>query len=335
MEPFARYLPALEQKMQQVISPSFPELLYGMIRYHLGWVDQAFCPTTHQAGKRLRPVFLLLACEAHGGDWHTALPAAAAIELFHNFTLIHDDIEDRDRTRHGRPTLWAVWGEPQAINAGDALFALAYRSLADLQNTPLPPELSLRVFAHYTNTILQITEGQCLDLSFESATAIGEDAYLTMIRKKTAVLIGLACELGGMIAMAPAAHTVALREFGENLGLAFQMQDDLLGLWGEPTQTGKPVGSDLRNRKKTLPILHGMAHNADFKALLTDTTPINDTNIAQGLALLEAAGSRAYVEAQVLVHHRLALAALERSHGEGEAQAALYALAERLISRKS
>ncbi|HUS97236.1 MAG TPA: polyprenyl synthetase family protein [Hyphomicrobiaceae bacterium] len=333
MDPFTRYLPALEETMQQVLSNTSPELLYGMLRYHLGWADTTFRPTAHKAGKRLRPIFLLLACEAQSGDWRQALPAAAAIELLHNFTLIHDDIEDRDHTRRGRPTLWTVWGVPQAINAGDALFTLAYRSLFNLQATSLPPELILRVVNRYTDTILKITEGQCLDLSFETEKEIAETTYLTMIRNKTAVLIGLACELGSMIADAPQTHISASREFGESLGMAFQMQDDLLGLWGKPEQTGKPVGSDLRNRKKTLPIIHGMTHSADFKTLLTTTTAIDDRSIADGLALLETAGSREYVHAQALAHHRVALNALERSRGTGEAQAALYALAEQLFGR--
>ncbi len=338
MNPFTHYLPALEEMMQQVVGDKSPELLYGMLRYHLGWADTAFRPTADKAGKRLRPIFLLLACEAQAGvppvyDWREALPAAAAIELLHNFTLIHDDIEDRDRTRRGRPTLWTVWGEPQAINAGDALFALAYRSLLNLQTTSLPPDLIVRVVARYTEAILKITEGQCLDLSFETEPDIAEEAYVTMIRNKTAVLLGLSCELGGMIANAPATRTAALREFGESLGMAFQMQDDLLGLWGKPEQTGKPVGSDLRNRKKTLPILHGMARSADFRALVTVAAAIDDAEIAKGLALLEAAGSREYVQAQALAHHRAALDALERSQGVGEAQAALYALAEQLVGR--
>lgn len=333
MDPFTRYLPALEETMQEVLSASSPELLYGMLRYHLGWADTAFRPVAHKAGKRLRPVFLLLACEAQSGDWQQALPAAAAIELLHNFTLIHDDIEDCDRTRRGRPTLWTVWGESQAINAGDALFALAYRSMINLHTTSLLPELILRVVAQYTEAILQITEGQCLDLSFETEQEIIEATYLTMIRNKTAVLIGLACELGGMIAGASPAAITALREFGESLGMAFQMQDDLLGLWGKPEQTGKPVGSDLRNRKKSLPILHGMTHSADFRALVTATSAIGDADIVRGLALLEAAGSREYVHAQALAHHRAALDALERSQGVDEAQAALYTLTKQLMGR--
>jgi geranylgeranyl diphosphate synthase type I len=338
MDPFTRYLPALETTMRQAIPDAAPEALYGMLRYHLGWVDTAFQPTTHKAGKRLRPVFLLLAYEAQtyrtqGSNWQQALPAAAAIELLHNFTLIHDDIEDRDRTRRGRPTLWAVWGEPQAINAGDALFTLAYRSLFNLQTTQVPPETVLRAVNRYTDAVLHITEGQHLDLSFEAESEVDEATYLAMIRGKTAALLGLACELGGMLAGAPEARLTALREFGVELGIAFQMQDDWLGLWGNPEQTGKPVGSDLRNRKKTLPILHGIAHSTAFQALMTSNTPIDDAHVVEGLALLEAAGSQEYTRAQAFAHHQTALAALARSEGTGEAQTALYALAEQLVGR--
>ncbi|HOT90017.1 MAG TPA: polyprenyl synthetase family protein [Anaerolineae bacterium] len=335
MDPFTRYLPALEETMQSVIGIRPPELLYGMLHYHLGWADADFKPVTQKTGKRLRPIFLLLACEAHGGDWQAALPAAAAIELLHNFTLIHDDIEDRDRTRRGRPTLWAVWGEPQAINAGDALFALAYHSIINLQASALPSDLIVRIISHYSRAILKITEGQCLDLSFETCQEITETAYLAMIHNKTAVLIGLACELGGMIAGASEEQVIALREFGEHLGMAFQMQDDLLGLWGNPEKTGKPVGSDLRNHKKTLPILYGMAHSADFAALVTTCDTSDDAAIARGLALLEATGSREYVQAQAYRYHQAALDALARSGGSGEAQAALYELAGQLLGRNA
>ncbi len=335
MDPFTRYLPALEATMRQAIPDTEPAALYGMLRYHLGWVDKAFQPTVDKAGKRLRPVFLLLACEAQGGNWQQALPAAAAIELLHNFTLIHDDIEDRDRTRRGRPTLWAVWGEPQAINAGDALFALAYRSLFDLQKTHVPPETVLRAVSRYTDAILHITEGQHLDLSFETERQVDEATYLTMIRGKTAALLGLACELGGILAGAAESRLAAQGEFGVELGLAFQMQDDWLGLWGSSAQTGKPVGSDLRNRKKTLPILHGMAHSAEFQALVASDAPLDDAQVTAGLILMEAAGSQEYTRTQALEHHRAALAALARSAGTGEAQAALYALTEQLAGRAS
>ena len=334
MDPFARYLPALEEELRWAITSleDGPELLYGMLRYHLGWVDAEFRPAEFNGGKRLRPIFLLLACEAQGGDWYQALPAAAAVELLHNFSLIHDDIEDQDPQRHGRPTLWTIWGEAQAINAGDALFALAYRAILSLDSVNLTPDQVLQAVNRYTNTVLQLTVGQCLDLSFENETIVDEAAYLRMISGKTAALLGLACELGGLVAGAPPAPTSALRAFGSALGMAFQIQDDLLGLWGDPERTGKPVGSDLRHRKKTLPIGHGLTRSPALQALLAQPE-LDDGTVQEALIHLEAAGSRTYTQSKVVEYHAEALQALARSGGTGEAQEALTALAEQLLHR--
>lgn len=335
MDPFTRYLPALETEMQQACRPAAdaPPLLYGMIHYHLGWADAHFTPVQINAGKRLRPLILLLACEAQGGDWQAALPAAAAIELLHNFTLIHDDIEDCDTVRRGRATLWTLWGEAQAINAGDALFAIAYRAILNLNAVELPAERILRATRAFTGSILRITEGQCQDIAFEMQPVVPEADYLTMIAGKTAALIGLACELGGLLAGAGAAQVDALREFGVALGMAFQMQDDVLGLWGDPAHTGKPVGADLRRRKKTLPILHGIAHSTELATLLQSTELLTEADVTAALRLLEAAGSQVHTQAQAERYHRQALNALARSEGHGEAHAALHALAETLLGR--
>jgi geranylgeranyl diphosphate synthase type I len=340
MDPFNRYLPTLEEKMRQVVaSPDAgPRGLYGMLRYHLGWVDTQFQPTNARAGKRLRPIFLCLCCEAQSGDWRRALPAAVAVELLHNFSLIHDDIEDHDQTRRGRPTLWTIWGIPQAINAGDALFTLAYQALFDLTTTDLPAVLIHQAFKRFNQTTLRLTEGQYLDLSFESQDYVDEEIYLTMVAGKTASLLALCCELGGLIAGAEADQVAALRSFGHNLGMAFQMQDDLLGLWGDPIQTGKPVGSDLIRRKKTLPILHGLAHSQILQALLAKPK-LTEKEIHEALTILDSepttydTGSRAYTRERAKAYHDAAMAALTRSQGHGEAQDALYALAENLLRR--
>jgi geranylgeranyl diphosphate synthase type I len=332
-----RYLEPLEEEMRAVVAPlaeSSPALLYGMLRYHLGWADEAFRPVQVYAGKRLRPCFLLLACEAQGGPWREAIPAAAAIELLHNFTLIHDDIEDRDEQRRGRPTLWTLWGVPQTINAGDALFALAYQAMLRLDAGPLPPDRILLALRRYSEAILYITEGQCFDLAFETQEEVAEAPYLQMIERKTAALLGVACELGGLLAGAAEARQVALREFGVALGMAFQMQDDVLGLWGDPARTGKPIGSDLRRRKKSLPILHGMAHSPALRELLTQPDrEMDEAQVAQALDLLAETGSRAYTEERAAAYHRAAMAALERSQGQGAAHATLVALAEGLLRR--
>jgi len=338
MDPFTRYLPALEAELRRRVSapPEAPALLYGMLHHHLGWVDTDFQPHEADAGKRLRPIFLLLSCEAQGGEWERALPAAAAVELLHNFSLIHDDIEDRDATRRGRATLWAVWGDAQAINAGDTLFALAYRALLGLQTTITSPAKVLAALARFDHAVARLTEGQCLDMAFEKQTTVEESTYLQMIAGKTAELLGLSCELGALLANAPEEHVIAAREFGFNLGLSFQMQDDLLGLWGDPARTGKPVGADLRQGKKTLPILHGIAQNPQLRARLEAlrvTHPDEDT-IATLCTALEATGSRAYTEIRAREYQSQALAALARSKGAGTAFTALQSLAERLLGRE-
>lgn len=342
MDPYTKYLPELEEEMRWVLAPEItpassdvresPELLYGMIHYHLGWADANFRPVRVDAGKRLRPIFLLLCCEAQGGQWNQALPAAAAVELLHNFTLIHDDIEDRDEFRRGRATLWAIWGEAQTINAGDALYTLAYRALLSLDAVNLPVERVLQAARCYSHAILKITEGQCWDIGFETTPQVSEMAYLTMIRGKTATLLGMACELGGIIAGAAPGAIQALRTFGEAVGMAFQMNDDLLGLWGNPARTGKPVAADLRRRKKTLPILHGMAHSPEFVALM-EGSGLDDAAVTSALALLEKAGSHAYTQAQAKLFHDQAVAAWQQSNGTGEAQTALLELAEKLMKR--
>jgi len=333
----SQYLIPLDDEMRAVVAPlaeTSPALLYGMLRYHLGWADEAFRPVQVYAGKRLRPCFLLLACEAQGGPWREALPAAAAIELLHNFTLIHDDIEDHDERRRGRPTLWTLWGVPQAINAGDALFALAYQALLRLDARPLPSERIVLALQRYSEAILSITEGQCFDLAFETQEKVAETPYLQMIERKTAALLGLACELGGLLAGAAEAHQAALREFGVALGMAFQMQDDVLGLWGDPARTGKSIGSDVRRHKKTLPILHGMAHSPALRELLTHPErEMDETQVARALDLLVETGSRAYTEERAAAYHRAAMAALKRSQGHGAAHATLVALAEGLLNR--
>ncbi len=334
MNPFAHYLPALEEEMSQAVTarPGSPRLLYGMLQYHLGWMDESLQPQKSDGGKRLRPVFLLLSCEAQGGDWKQALPAAAAVELLHNFSLIHDDIEDSDITRRGRATLWTLWGEAQAINAGDALFAIAFKALTRLQETGVPPAVVLEAQRRYLETTLSLTEGQCRDIAFEILDDVREEEYLRMVEGKTAVLLGLCCELGGLIAGAPGERVEALREFGLNLGLSFQMHDDLLGLWGNPERTGKPVGADLRQHKKTLPILHGLARSPALRRLLSQPV-LDEATIAQAQQLLEAEGSRDYTQARAAAYHQKALDALARAQGEGVAQETLEALTARLLGR--
>jgi geranylgeranyl diphosphate synthase type I len=303
-----------------------------MLRYHLGWVDPAFEPCEARSGKQLRPALCLLTCEGCGGPWERALPAAAAIELLHNFTLIHDDIEDQDRTRRGRPTVWAIWGEPQGINAGDTLLALAQLALLRLGERGVPPQTALEATRLFNETCVTLTGGQYLDIGFESRSDVSVEDYLAMTEGKTASLMACACEMGVLVADAPNAQRQQLRAFGRHCGLAFQMVDDILGIWGDSGVTGKPVGADIARQKKTLPLLHGLEHSAELRSLMAREV-VSEADVRRATDLLEAAGSREFTEQVAREHHDEALAALERAGLRHEAAQALRELALRLFSR--
>lgn len=182
-EAMARYLPLIEGALREALQTPHAHLAahHGMMHYHLGWVDERFQPKPARGGKRLRPLLCLLACEAAGGDVHDALPAAAAIEILHNFSLVHDDIEDNSPTRRGRPAVWALWGVPQAVNVGDALFALAHRTLGRLWERDMPAERVLAAILAFDEACVALTEGQYLDMSFEERSDVTVDEYLRMI----------------------------------------------------------------------------------------------------------------------------------------------------------
>jgi geranylgeranyl diphosphate synthase type I len=227
--------------------------LATMMLYQLGYVDDRGSRiSSAHAGKRFRPLICLLACDAVGGDWHDALTVAAAIELLHNFSLIHDDIEDHDLARRHRPTVWKVWGEPQATNAGDAMFALA--GLAAARASP-DASVSLDIASKFQNTTLALTEGQYLDMSYEDRLDVSPEEYLQMIAHKTGALIAFSAWSGARLGRAGHDRAEALYDFGAALGKAFQIQDDILGIWAPADVTGKEQAKDLLNRKKTLPVL--------------------------------------------------------------------------------
>lgn len=329
------YLPPLEREMRAVVQSGDPQHagLFGMLHYHLGWVDDQFRPCQARAGKRVRPALCLLTCEACGGDWEQALPAAAAVELLHNFTLIHDDIEDRDRKRRGRPTLWALWGEAQAINAGDALFGLSHLALLRLSTRGVPAETVAQAARVFSRTEVTLTCGQFLDIGFEERDAVAVGDYLAMVEGKTAALVACACEFGALVAGACEERRESLRAFGRHLGLAFQVRDDILGVWGDSVATGKPVGADVARRKKSLPILHGLAHSEELRALLARET-LSQADVRRAVALLEEVGSREYAERMAGEHHEHALAALGEADLSGPASQSLHDLAQLLLNRE-
>ncbi len=338
---FGRYLPLIEAEMRRVIGGE--EGLYaghyGMLRYHMGWVDARMQPAVVNSGKRIRPVVCLLACEAAGGSVNDALPAAAAVELLHNFSLIHDDVEDDSPTRRHRPTVWALWGVPQAVNAGDAMFTLARLALHGLAGRPVSAAVAMDACTVFDYACLRLTEGQYLDMSFEGRLDVTVDEYVGMIGGKTAALLSASLELGALIGGASPATRQHVAEFGRSLGLAFQMEDDILGIWGNEAVTGKSAASDILTRKKSLPVVYALANPVVGEALrFRYAHPIEPADVPAVLHLLAQAGAREYVAQAARSAHQAALDALAASgvlDAGNQAGHALRGIAETLLGRQS
>ncbi len=335
----AEWLPSIEAEMRAVLASEEQAVAahYGMMHYHMGWVNAHFEPETLPAGKRLRPLLCLMACVELGGDARQAVPAAAAVEILHNFSLVHDDIEDGDETRRHRPTVWKLWGVPQAINAGDAMFALAFASVERLADRGVPAATTLTALRIFTEMCVALTEGQHLDMSFETRTAVTVDEYLRMIQGKTAALIGASVAMGGLVGGADSGSDEALRRFGQSIGLAFQIQDDMLGIWGDPSVTGKAAGNDILRRKKSLPLLHALndaSTGADLAELLA-RPDLGAADLPAALALLDAAGSRAYATSLMESYYAAGLSSLQVALGDRAEQSLLWSTAQWLIQRET
>jgi geranylgeranyl diphosphate synthase, type I len=327
-------LAALEEELQRAVAEvkePGTEALYQMLAYHLGWEGKG--AGLEARGKRLRPVLLLMVCTAAGGDWQKALPAGAAVELVHNFSLIHDDIQDNSPLRRGRQTLWNVYGIPQAINAGDAMLIIANLSLLRLQSgTSLPVVTAAARILH--QACLQLTQGQYLDLSYEDRSELSVDAYWPMVSGKTAALLAACSELGALVAQTNAARQANYRRFGYNLGLAFQAQDDLLGIWGDGVKTGKSAESDLVSGKKSLPVLYGLNKKGHF-ADRWSRGPVQPEDVLPLARQLEEEGARSFTQDAVNRLTTDALAALELAEPDKEMGESLRALALKLVQRNA
>lgn len=325
----ARFAAAVDQEICQWITMSnSPPRFAGMMQYQLGYVDEHFHPSTG-GGKRFRPLLCLVTTEAAGGSWRAALPVAAAIELLHNFSLIHDDIEDHDSTRHHRPTVWKVWGEAQAVNAGDGLFALANRALLGVETIP---QVTLALARSFEAMCLALTEGQFLDMSFEGRQDVSADEYVRMISLKTGALIAFSTWSGGMVGGADDATCQALRDFGAQMGKAFQIHDDLMGIWGPRTVTGKEAAKDLVNRKKTLPLLLAQEHADDAqRAMLREFLAGESDDVGAVLGVLDATGAQRQARERVTGYLAGASAALARARITAEGRKELAGLAEELV----
>ncbi|MCK4801753.1 MAG: polyprenyl synthetase family protein [Anaerolineales bacterium] len=326
--------PALREELSRVVARAAEggsRFLQEMITYQLGWTGENAGPKAE--GKQIRPLLVLLATEAAGGEWQAALPAAAAVELIHNFSLIHDDIEDQGDLRRGRPTVWKNWGEAQAINTGDAMFALANLSLVNLEKT-VSNEITLKASRLFHKTCLHLTQGQHLDIDFESHSAITLEEYWEMVGGKTAGLLAFSLEVGALCASVPAEIQNCYRDFGFNLGLAFQAQDDILGIWGNQEQIGKSNTSDLVTGKKTLPVVYGLEQEKEFFKRWS-AGPITANEAAEMSGILEEEGGLAYTQKTASHLTDLALSALDNAQPQGEAGDALRELTGRLLKRQT
>ncbi len=335
---FARYRIELEEYLRSAVPQGSPPLLYGMMRYHLGWQDEQGRPLAQGAGKALRPTLCLWACQAMGDDWRNALPAAAALELVHNFSLVHDDIQDSDRERRHRPTVWSVWGQPQAINAGDSLLILARLAMLGLEERGVAPAKVVEACRVLDEACLTMIEGQCLDIGFEDEREVSVEAYLDMIARKTGALLGASLHLGALVAVDDEPQVKRLARCGHLVGLAFQIRDDILGVWGTSDVTGKPVAADIRRRKKSLPVVYAMAvAQADEREQLlrvySQGAPTDD-EVDIVLQLLDS--HRAYDYCQQMAQERVeqALAELTRVAIEPTARRDFEALAKFLLERE-
>lgn len=305
--------------------------LKEMLAYHLGWSAEE---GMGYHGKRIRPLITLLCARTLEASIEDALPAAISVEFLHNFTLIHDDIEDKSTIRHGRQTLWCKWGIPQAINAGDALFTIAQIAMLDL--TKITNErIANQAIKQLNRVCLQLTQGQHLDIAFETENEIEISAYLRMISGKTAALVALSAFLGGLVAHQGPVELALLSDYGMNLGLAFQIQDDYLGIWGDTEKIGKSTAGDISSRKKTLPILFGLKNCPEFREAWQKQSP-SDQNIAHMANILSDCGARTYTQSQAQYYTKKAFEALTRLFSQKNDDAnALFVLTETLLHRNT
>jgi geranylgeranyl diphosphate synthase type I len=302
---------------------------HDMLTYHMGWTGEGAGPEA--TGKRIRPLMVLLCTAACEADWRSALPAAAAVELVHNFSLVHDDIQDNSDKRRGRPTTWVKWGMPMAINVGDALFVMSNQAIIDLKEN-YSAEVVVRAAEILHNTCLELTRGQFLDMSYEERNDLATEDYWPMVSGKTAALLSACCHIGSLLGGADESRQDAYRSFGHYLGLAFQVQDDILGIWGDEIVTGKSAASDLLEGKNSLPVLAGLSTNGKFAARWRGGT-IRANEVQELARILASEGGYEAATDAAKQMTDLALMSLREADPQGEAGEALFELADKLLKR--
>ncbi|MFD5476029.1 polyprenyl synthetase family protein [Streptomyces hawaiiensis] len=305
-------------------------------RYHRGWCEADGTPmtTVSSTGKSVRPALALLSAVAVGGSAELAVPGAVAVELVHDFTLLHDDVIDGDALRRHRPAAWSVFGTPAAVLTGDALLVSAMRALADA-----PGGRAAEAVQELVTTLMELVEGQSRDVAFERAPEVSVAQYLAMAEGKTGSLIGCSCALGGVLAGADSERVRGLREFGRRLGVAFQCADDVLGIWGRSARSGKPVGADLAARKKSLPVVAALggegAAAERLRAVYATTHPLDEQDIDLARELVEDAGGREAAEQEARRQVSAALRALSWARPDPDSYRQLQDIAWAMTHRES
>jgi geranylgeranyl diphosphate synthase type I len=299
---FSRYQSRIDEALRAELTGLEPEM-YDIHRYYMGWQEIDGSDSNSMGGKRMRPTLAMLAADAVGGDLERATPIAVALEYVHNFSLIHDDLEDMDRVRHHRPTVWAVWGEPAAIVSGNAMLKIADHAAWKLRSVGVEESVALEAEAVLTDHYLKMMEGQYLDISFETKESVSVDQYLDMIERKTGALIEASIYLGSLVAPEKGPDrqkATALKSIGYELGRIFQIRDDVLGVWGG-VETGKPVGADIKRKKKALPAVHALSNStgpsADrLKEIFRTEGDLNAEDVHVVLEVMENLGTQEYCQ---------------------------------------
>ncbi|GLU49509.1 family 2 encapsulin nanocompartment cargo protein polyprenyl transferase [Nocardiopsis ansamitocini] len=323
---------AVVEPALRATADGLPESMRHIAGYHFGWWDEKGSPSATSGGKAIRPALAVLSAQAVGGTAQDALPAAVAVQLVHDFSLLHDDVMDGDVSRRHRPTAWTVFGRGPAILAGDALVTVAFDVLAASGHPAAASGMRM-----LSKTVLGLVEGQSADVSFEERTDVGLPECVRMVEGKTGTLLGCSCALGAAYGGGTPEQVEALGDFGRNVGLAFQLVDDLLGIWGDPDITGKPVYSDLRNRKKSLPVVAALdsptPEAEELAALYYRAEPLTDSELVHAARLVDGAGGRSWSQQRADELLDQSLLRLEAELPASQAVAELSALARLAVRR--
>ena len=319
---FNEYLERVNNAIKAIPYPQQPSHLYEPITY-----------TMDLGGKRLRPVLVLMACDAVGGDINRAITPAIGLEMFHNFTLLHDDVMDKADIRRGKPTVHVKWDDNPAILSGDAMLTMATQLIAQSPDDVVPQVMDL-----YNRTAMEIYEGQQYDVDFETRTDVTVDEYIEMIRLKTSVLLGCACKMGALIGGADEATARLFYKVGENLGLAFQLQDDMLDVWGDEATFGKAIGGDIMNNKKTFLLINAMQratgdHKVELSLWLNTPNASRSVKVPAVTAIYDALNLRSLSLDAINRYNNEALEALGKIDISAEARTEFCNFITRLVKR--